>query len=415
MSCRPYSDALGSLTPMATEIHPVAKATLLLIDDDASVRESMAGYLEDSGYRVMQAADGETGLAAYQQNTPDLILCDLRMPRKDGLGVLQSIVDAGHETPFIVISGAGVMSDVVTALRLGASDFIVKPVTDMAVVEHAIDKVMERSRLLAENASYRETLEATNQRLEATVETLEADLRAGRHVQQAMLPSRPFRAGDITVDYRLLPSLFLSGDYVDYFELQPGVLLHYIVDVSGHGVSSAMVTILLRNEVNRLRTEWRYSISRVIEQPARVLAHLNRELLRSRIGKHATLFIGLLDTHSGVYRYANAGHFPYPVIYDGTTVRTLEKPSAPIGLLADPAYAEYEFQYAGDLSVALASDGLLEIDACESLAAREKRWQEQVVENEFDITALSEATGIDGLADVPDDITVMTLTHRKKS
>lgn len=389
----------------------MVKAKLLVIDDDASVRESLAGYLEDSGYEVVQAADGVEGLAVFDQTRPDLILCDLKMPKKDGLSLLQDIVDGDSSVPFIVISGAGVMSDVVSALRLGASDYIVKPVTDLVVVEHAIDKAMERVRLLAENEAYSERLEDTNQQLQATVETLEADLRAGRHVQQAMLPARPFASRGVGVDYALRASLYLSGDFVDYFELKPGVLLHYIVDVSGHGVSSAMVTILIRNEVNRLRTEWRYGISDHIEHPANILQHLNQELLRSQIGKHATLFIGLLDTRQHYYCYANAAHFPYPIVERDGEVLTLERPSSPLGLFEKATYEEHEFNYTGYIALAFCSDGVLETQDNSSLAEREAHWQQVVTEHRFHIPDICTAMGMDDVTEAPDDMTVMAVTH----
>jgi len=389
----------------------VVKATLLVIDDDASVRESLAGYLEDSGYEVVQAEDGESGLAAYREHGPDLVLCDLRMPRKDGLAVLQDVVEAGAQTPFIVISGAGVMSDVVSALRLGASDYIVKPVTDLAVVEHAIDKALERVRLLVENEAYKLRLEDTNQRLQTTVETLEADLRAGRHVQQAMLPARPFLAQGVGVDYALQPSLYLSGDFVDYFELEPGVLLHYIVDVAGHGVSSAMVTILIRNEVNRLRNERRYGISKHIDSPASVLNHLNQELLRSQIGKHATLFVGVLDSVNHTYCYANAAHFPYPVVEVDGDVQTLEKPSSPLGLFPAARYEESEFSYTDYMAAALCSDGMLEGDMETPLSEKEQNWQTTVQQHRFEIEAICHAMGMYRVDDAPDDMTVMAVTH----
>ncbi|MEX0584828.1 MAG: response regulator, partial [Natronospirillum sp.] len=78
----------------------MVKATLLVIDDDASVRESLAGYLEDSGYDVIQAHDGVAGLAVFHDRQPDLILCDLRMPNKDGLAVLQEVVESNTDNPF---------------------------------------------------------------------------------------------------------------------------------------------------------------------------------------------------------------------------------------------------------------------------------------------------------------------------
>ncbi|MEJ2419843.1 MAG: response regulator, partial [Exilibacterium sp.] len=108
-----------------------ANRKLLIIDDDTIVRQNIVAYLEDSGFDVYQASDGRCGLALFRRDPPDLVLSDLRMPGVDGLQVLKEVHEQSPEIPVIVISGAGVMSDVVEALRLGASDYLIKPVVDM--------------------------------------------------------------------------------------------------------------------------------------------------------------------------------------------------------------------------------------------------------------------------------------------
>ena len=102
-------------------------ATLLIIDDDDVVRASLAAYLEDSGFHVLQAANGLQGLEVFHAESPDLVICDLRMPQVDGLELIRRINALHVETPVIVVSGAGVMSDAVEALRLGAADYLIKP------------------------------------------------------------------------------------------------------------------------------------------------------------------------------------------------------------------------------------------------------------------------------------------------
>jgi phosphoserine phosphatase RsbU/P len=92
-------------------------ATLLIIDDDEVVRASLAAYLEDSGFKVLQASNGLQGLEVFQQAKPDLMICDLRMPQVDGLELIRRINALGVEVPVIVVSGAGVMNDAVEALR----------------------------------------------------------------------------------------------------------------------------------------------------------------------------------------------------------------------------------------------------------------------------------------------------------
>jgi DNA-binding NtrC family response regulator len=132
---------------------------ILVIDDESIIRESITAYLEDSGFRVCQAGDGREGLAVFHLEKPDLVMVDLRMPGIDGLEVLSTVMTESPDTPTIVVSGTGVIQDAIEALRMGALDFVTKPILDMAVLEHAAKKALERARLRMENRRYREHLE----------------------------------------------------------------------------------------------------------------------------------------------------------------------------------------------------------------------------------------------------------------
>lgn len=120
---------------------------VLTIDDDQFVRESLANFLEDFGYTVLQAADGLQGLELLAAHRPDLILVDLRMPRMDGLQVLAKVQEVAPEIPIMVVSGAGDIRDVVEALRRGAWDYLVKPIQDMNILLHSVQNCLERARL----------------------------------------------------------------------------------------------------------------------------------------------------------------------------------------------------------------------------------------------------------------------------
>jgi len=132
---------------------------ILVIDDEAIIRESMTAYLEDSGFLVCQASDGREGLAVFRREHPDLVMVDLRMPGIDGLEVLSTVLTESPDTPTLVVSGTGVIQDAIEALRMGALDFVTKPILDMAVLEHAAKTALERARLRSENRRYREHLE----------------------------------------------------------------------------------------------------------------------------------------------------------------------------------------------------------------------------------------------------------------
>lgn len=146
---------------------------ILTIDDEPYIRESIKSFLEDFGFDVIAAEDGRNGLKLFESQRPDLVLCDLRMPEMDGLEVLEAVTKTSPETPIIVVSGAGNILDTVEALRLGAWDYIIKPIQDMNVLFHAVGKGLERARLIREKNQYQQDLEKANARLKTSLDTLE--------------------------------------------------------------------------------------------------------------------------------------------------------------------------------------------------------------------------------------------------
>ena len=132
---------------------------ILTIDDESVIRGSIHAYLEDYDYRVIEADNGRTGLEIYHREPIDLVLVDLRMPEMGGIQVLKTIRAKTPDLPVIVVSGAGDISDVVEALRLGAWDYLMKPIDDMSILKHAIEKGLERGRLFEENRQYQTELE----------------------------------------------------------------------------------------------------------------------------------------------------------------------------------------------------------------------------------------------------------------
>ena len=121
--------------------------TLLTIDDEGMIRETIAAYMENRGFTVFEAPDGRRGLEVFLDKRPDLVLVDLRMPEMDGLEVLARLGQIAPDTPTIVVSGTGVLRDAIEAIRRGAWDYVTKPIQDMAVLGLAVDKALERAAL----------------------------------------------------------------------------------------------------------------------------------------------------------------------------------------------------------------------------------------------------------------------------
>ncbi|MCK5861195.1 MAG: response regulator, partial [Candidatus Hydrogenedentes bacterium] len=150
--------------------------TILIIEDERILRESLADYLEDRDFRTLTAENGRAGLEVFDQEHPDVVLTDLRMPEMGGLEVLERIGVQSPNIPLIVVSGTGHLGDAVRALRLGAWDYIVKPIDDMDIIGYTIDKVLERARLLQESSDHQEHLEVEVQKRTAELGEANAHL-----------------------------------------------------------------------------------------------------------------------------------------------------------------------------------------------------------------------------------------------
>jgi putative nucleotidyltransferase with HDIG domain len=154
------------------------KIKVLTIDDEYLIREIITDYLEENGYVVVQAENGKRGLEVFRSEKPDLILVDLRMPEMDGLDVLSIISKEAPQIPIIMVSGTGILQDAIEAIRKGAWDYVSKPIQDMAVLDHAVSRSLERARLLRENESYKKHLEEKVHKRTKELEKSNAQLRS---------------------------------------------------------------------------------------------------------------------------------------------------------------------------------------------------------------------------------------------
>jgi len=133
-------------------------ATILLVDDEETVLKSFVCFFEDCGYRVLEAYNGQEGLNMFRQYRPDLVFTDLCMPVMGGLDLIRAIKELSPQTPVIVISGIGVVADAIKALKLGAYDYITKPVISIAELEIVAKRALEKIELRYEISSLREHL-----------------------------------------------------------------------------------------------------------------------------------------------------------------------------------------------------------------------------------------------------------------
>ncbi|HSG88886.1 MAG TPA: SpoIIE family protein phosphatase [Pseudomonadales bacterium] len=381
---------------------------LLVVEEEARDRTWLAGALRDHGFEVSEAEGGRAGLAELREHPADLVLCGLHTVDDAGHSVLETLSRETPDLPVIIVTGESGMADVVQALRFGAADYLTKPVASPGIVVHAVDTALERHRLRRENSRVKEELETANHQLREYVEELQNDQRAGRQVQLGMLPPSPMAIEGFRLQHHIIPSLFLSGDFVDYFRITDRHFVFYIADVSGHGASSAFVTVLLKNFSRRLRREYR---PRMLTEPGEILRWLNQELLESRLDRHVTMFIGVIDCATDMLAYANAGHFPVPALVSGEGARFLELPGKPLGLFPDLRLESAQLQLPESFTLALFSDGVLEVMEEKDLAAKERSILESVAGARSDMSALCARLGLAPELEAPDDIACLLVSR----
>ncbi|WP_304638525.1 SpoIIE family protein phosphatase [Pseudomonas sp.] len=390
--------------------------TLLVIDDDSLARQTIAGFFEKNGFDVLQAERGVQGLEVFSRQRPELVLCELHMADMGGLELIRQVNEIAPDTPVIVMSAAGVMGEVVEALRVGAADYLLKPVVDLAVLEHAVRRSLDRARLRIENQRIRERLERANRDLENHLKELKDDQAAGRQVQLNMLPPSPWTSGEYRLEHRIIPSLYLSGDFVDYFRVSDTQLAFYLADVSGHGASSAFVTVLLKFMTTRLLYEQRKveASGPVAFKPSDVLTHINRSLISCKLGKHVTMLGGVIDETTQTLTYAIGGHLPLPVLYAGGEASYLQGKGRPVGLFEDAQYEDVQIDLPSDFSLMLCSDGVLDCIEGTTLREKEAILPRLVQESGGTLAGLMGRLGLDKPEPKPDDISVLVLSRNSR-
>lgn len=387
-------------------------AKILTIEDEPPIRNGIVAYLEDSGFTMLEANDGPTGLEIFRHEHPDVVLCDLRLPGMEGLEVLSTITAESPETPVIVVSGVSLLNYAVEALKRGAWDYVTKPIHDMAVLESAIRRVIEHADLLRQNREYRRDLETLNRELTQTLKQLKEDVKAGRRIQLQLLPDDNQRFGDYTFRRRLYPSMYLSGDFVDYFPIDDRHIGFYMADVSGHGAASAFVTVMLNTLVIQYREALYQSGDDTMLHPQQTLMRLNRDICRQNLDKHLTLFYGVIDLGKNTLLYSNAGQFPYPLQYNGQEILTLECPGRPLGLFEDAQFRVWQCELPGEFFLVLVSDGILELMSEAGLLERYRTLLSGTQGVNLDMDEM--ARGLDAVSDkhLPDDIAFLVINRR---
>ena len=363
-------------------------AIAVMGDDDAPT-SSLILRLGSLGFDAIHAKAGSRAFARVLE-AADVILCTSLEQAATGNEACGRL-----PAPYLLITAdVPDAEEMLAAMRQGVIDVLADPAAD--------DELNRRVRSGIERAK------PSDLRVAGQLESLERDQRAGRYVQQRMLPPSPHEIGGYRLSHRVQPSMILSGDFVDYQRLGAGHFMFYIADVSGHGASSAIVTVILKNFSRRVRRDHR---SGGTPDPNAILALLNRELLEQGLGKHVAMFIGIVDLADDTVTYANAGHFPHAIHASGDGAVFLESRGKPVGLFEDVDYDLATVPVEPGDSLVAFSDGVLELMAEDGLPAKESRLVDCAAESAPDIAALWSGLGLAESGPGPDDMTCLVVAR----
>ena len=227
--------------------------TLLVVDDDEANRDMLSRRLERKGFAVTVAEDGSRAIELVRERPFDLVLLDVLMPGLSGLDVLRELrlEFPATELPVIMATALPESVDVVEALRLGANDYVSKPL-DFPVVLARIQAQLALKRAVEDVVQLERDLEqrnheliGANARLAEVNRRMERDLRAAARIQETFLPRGELDFPGARFAWHYRPCEELAGDGLNVFGLDDRHAALYVFDVSGHGVASALLSVSL--------------------------------------------------------------------------------------------------------------------------------------------------------------------------
>jgi phosphoserine phosphatase RsbU/P len=345
----------NSQAPLTAADTPAAvPGHILIVDDNEGNRDMLARQLVRQGHTVDAAVDGRDALARLRAAPFDLVLLDMMMPVLDGYGTLREIKNdpALRHLPVIMISALDELGSVVRCIESGAEDYLPKPFNPV-LLRARIGAGLEKKRFRDQERHYVKTIEETQARLQA-------ELTEAENYVRSILPP-PITAGSITTDWRLIPSTELGGDSFGYHWIDPDHFALYLLDVCGHGVGAALLSV---TAINVLRNAALPGVD--LRDPGATLTALNEAfLMEKQNDMYFTLWYGVWEPSTRTLRFATAGHPPALLATpqpDGRhRVELLRGPGMILGGMAGVVYKTNEHRIAGPAKLYVVSDGTFEI------------------------------------------------------
>jgi len=364
-----------SETARTTETEAAASATgalrrVLVVDDSKMQRKILSASLSRSGYEVIEAGSGDEALKICAEINPDLVLSDWMMPGMTGLEFCRAFraMDRQSYGYFILLTSKNETAEIAHGLEAGADDFLTKPVSGQELRA----RLAAGERIVAMQAELVEknrVITSTLDELQGLYDSIDRDLVEAKKLQQSLVKERYRSFGDSEVSLLLRPSGHVGGDLVGFFPINARRVGVYAIDVSGHGITSALMTARLAGYLSGSSPEQNVALIQNemglydARPPADLAAHLNALVLdEMQTETYFTLAYADIDLVSGAVSMVQAGH-PHPaVLRAGDEVDYLGEGGLPVGLIDGAEFEQFDTVLAPGDRLFLMSDGIIEAE-----------------------------------------------------
>lgn len=397
---------------------------ILVVDDSRLQRRILMSTLRGSGYEVNEAGSAEEALEICRDAMPDIVLSDWMMPGMTGLDLCHALraMKAEKYVYFIVLTSKSEKGELALALSEGADDFLTKPIS----AEELRGRIAAGARILGMQRELTEKnrlVMRTLTDLRALNEALDRDLIEARKLQLSLVPRGSARIGPSQVTFLMQPSGHIGGDLVGRFGVGTDMLGVFALDVSGHGIASALITARLSAWLSGDSPEQNVTLmwqeGRVaLRPPDQICARLNKLFMEEIETEHYfTIVLAQIDPATGVVVLCQAGH-PPPVMQraDGRT-ELIGDGGMPIGLLPDATYHNFEVRLNPGDRLLLYSDGLSECPMSDGNLLEEEGVAQMMVRNadragpDLLEAVLWELGALTEDRDLPDDLSAVLLEY----
>ncbi|MCJ2375233.1 SpoIIE family protein phosphatase [Vibrio sp. ZSDZ34] len=335
--------------------------TILLVEDNRTTQILIKSLLTKRGYNVLTASHGQEAIRILNANsTIQFVLSDWVMPEMDGIALCQTLKSqhSNRYIFFVLLSSQDDQASIINGINAGADDFVAK--------NTAIDELDARIRAGFRTLSLHNELLNKKTQLDLAYQTIRQDLEAASDFIKHLLPSQTELNG-VEMTYISMPCTQIGGDMLGYSRLDDDHVGFYLLDVSGHGVSSALLSFSVQHSLaistgasSLVRKNVNGSGQAV--SPIEVVEKLNNLYCQdSKSALYFTMIYALLNTKTGVLTYTVAGHPPF-VLYRAKqqTTQLIGRESYVIGMFDFADYQLDTIQLEPGDEVWLYTDGLTE-------------------------------------------------------